>query len=68
MNTQRAIIKNEGTGDAPWFVYVERPYGGATHGGIRFNRRASAERVAATINRALEAEGRLSVYGSEQYA
>jgi hypothetical protein len=41
---------------------VCRPIHGANGGPVRFNRRAHADRVAAAINRALEAEGRLLVY------
>lgn len=55
----RAEIRNEKTAECPWFVYVRSGFG-AVHA-CRFARRSSAERVAAAMNRAWEAEGRLYV-------
>jgi hypothetical protein len=55
-----AEVHNEstGTGNAPYFIYYRSRYQTAS-GGLRFNRRASADRVANEINRALALEGRL---------
>lgn len=55
----RATIRREDKlKDEPWFVFIEDTYGNRSQA-ARFYRRASAETVAAAINRALEQEGRL---------
>lgn len=56
----RAIVKDEKTGDASWFVYVESPYNGPIYA-CRTGQRRTAERIAAAMNRAWESEGRLYV-------
>jgi len=53
----RAIIRDEKTGECTWFVYVESGFG--TVYACRFGTRDHAERVAAAMNRAWTAEGRL---------
>jgi hypothetical protein len=54
----RAVVTNEKTGDAPWFVYVE----GASNGRVmaaRFPRLAQAEKVARVMNEAWAESGLL---------
>lgn len=53
---KRAFVKDEKTATEPYFIYVETPSGTGHGQGMRFNRRATADRVAAAINRAFEVE------------
>jgi hypothetical protein len=55
---QYARIRDENTGKARWFVYVESPHGG-TIMACRFGQRRNAEKIAAMMNEAWQAEGRL---------
>lgn len=59
MSLERALVKDEGTAEAPYFIIIERKYGSTSGGALRFNRRRNADRICAAINNALEAEGRL---------
>jgi hypothetical protein len=52
-----AFIKNEATGECPWFVYVTS--GSGSIYACRFAHRRHAEQAAAMMNRHWEEEGRL---------
>jgi len=54
----RAVVKNEGTVEVPWFVYVQTEHGHTVYA-CRFNRMAHAQRIAAAMNAAWSEEGRL---------
>jgi hypothetical protein len=56
----RATIRNEATGECPWFVYVETPQG-LTYA-ARFSTERDARSVANAMNNRWEAEGRLYTY------
>ncbi len=55
---ERAVVRNEGRIDCPWFVYIENSGPQGATMAARFRRRAGAEKVARAINAALAAEGR----------
>ena len=54
----RAVVKNEGTVEVPWFVYVQTEHGHTVYA-CRFNAKAHAEQVARSMNQAWAVEGRL---------
>lgn len=53
----RAYIKDEGTDECRWFVYVE--YGGSSTYACRFARERTAQKIANAMNNAWRQEGRL---------
>lgn len=62
MSRFRAVVKDERSVDAPWFIYVH----GAPNGPVyaaRFGQRRHANRIAAAMNKAWADEGRLLAVG-----
>lgn len=58
----RATVRNEGTSEASWFVYIH----GATNGSVmaaRFGQQRHAEKVARVMNECWDEGGRLMPVG-----
>lgn len=57
----RAFVRDEGTSETPYFIYVEAENHGRAYA-VRFGQKDVADRVCAALNKAYADEGRLLVY------
>lgn len=56
-----AYVKDEKSGEDPFFIYVRHEHAQTSGGDLRFRRQTVANQVCSVINAAFKSEGRLLV-------